>query len=429
VNTALLQPSGARLIEVVIVDDSVVVRRFLQTILSGDKDFRLLAALPNGRELLDYVKAGKPADVIVLDVEMPELDGRETVQAVRASGCKTPIIMFSTLTQRGQATTLECIGQGANDYVAKPSNNGGGGAFAWSAVGPELLKKLRTYGRAQRARGPAPTTKSVLPPGPRSVAPPGARSAPPAGKARDLTPRPRGLPPPPVAPAGRVAPVRNTAAESSALNKVKDSTGRPLMRPDIVVVASSMGGPDALPVMLTALRESGVPILVVQHMPANLTDPLKSRLDREVKLPIKIALNGAIARPNEVTLCPGWKHLSVRRDGAAVVCVVDDGPPVGGAKPCADTLFKSAAQTFGGGVLAIVMTGMGSDGLAGARAIVEHGGEVIVQDQRSSAAWGMPGAVAGAGLASLVLPLQVLGEELRQRLAAIPGRDGATVRR
>jgi len=204
---------------------------------------------------------------------------------------------------------------------------------------------------------------------------------------------------------------------------VRNAQGRPLIRPDLVLVASSMGGPDALPVFFSTISQASVPICVVQHMPASLTEALKTRIERATSLPVRVADHNAVARPGEITLCPGWKHLTVRREGAQVVCLVDDTPPVAGAKPAADKLFASAAQTFGPRALAIVLTGMGSDGLAGARQLVDAGAEVIVQDQKTSAAWGMPGGIAGAGLAAAVLPLNGLAEELRMRLSAIPGRE------
>jgi two-component system chemotaxis response regulator CheB len=396
--------------------------------------------------------------VLVLDVEMPELDGRGAVSAIRELGCKVPIIMFSTLTKRGRATTLECIGSGANDYVAKPST--GDGNTKWSDMGADLLKKLRSYGRAQQQRNGATAPRSRAPAEARTMMPAGrgdGRSGipssgrgptPVAGIApgmasRTITPTqgalpklgglrapavPRELLAKPVGPvltasSSAALPAVAGNARSPARTAVRNAQGRPLIRPDVVLVASSMGGPDALPVFFSPISQSAVPICVVQHMPASLTEALKTRIERACGLPVRIAEHNAVARPGEITICPGWKHLMVRRDGAQIVCLVDDAPPVAGAKPAADRLFASAAQTFGPRALAIVLTGMGSDGLAGARQLVEAGSEVIVQDQKSSAAWGMPGGIAGAGLAAAVLPLNGLAEELRVRLSAIPGRE------
>ena len=449
---AAVASKPTRPIDVIFVDDSVAVRRFLQTTISQDKELRIVCSFVNGKQIVDYLRTNPAPDVLVLDVEMPELDGRGAVAGIRELGCKVPIIMFSTLTKRGQATTLECIGSGANDYVAKPST--GDGNTKWSDMGADLIKKLRTYGRAQqqrtgmtapRSRTGAPAEhRTVMPSAVRTVMPSAGRGptpvagiSPGGAAVRTLTPAMGAVPKltglrapavprellakpsaiqPAISPAAPARPAQRPAA-------VRNAQGRPLIRPDVVLVASSMGGPDALPVFFSTISQASVPICVVQHMPASLTEALKTRIERATSLPVRIADHNAVARPGEITICPGWKHLTVRREGAQVVCLVDDTPPVAGAKPAADKLFASAAQTFGPRALAIVLTGMGSDGLAGARQLVDAGAEVIVQDQKTSAAWGMPGGIVGAGLAAAVLPLNGLAEELRMRLSAIPGRE------
>ena len=414
----MIAPANVKPIDVIFVDDSVAVRRFLQTVIGREKDLRVAATFVNGKQVVDHLRSNRPPDVLVLDVEMPELDGPGAVRAIRALGCRVPIIMFSTLTTRGQETTLRCLGFGANDYVAKPSAANDGD---WQALGTKLIAKVRAHGHGGGARTPSirpgPCIKAAslgtrTPTAASAGAPVGSLrvAQPMASRASNMVSHQNGVRLP------------SPLAVHSPVATVPGSSPRPLIRPDVVVIAASFGGAEALPTLIGTLGASPVPIVVVQHMPDNMTEPLRARLAQASKMRVTVAVDGAVAQPGALTLSPGWKHLTLRQVDGQVVCIVDDSAPVGGAKPSADRLLSSAARAFGSRALGVVLTGMGSDGLVGARALAGCGGQVIVQDKQSSAAWGMAGGIASAGLAAATLPLRELGEELRARLSAVDPR-------
>jgi two-component system chemotaxis response regulator CheB len=303
-----------------------------------------------------------------MDIEMPEMDGIEAVRALRAAGRRLPIIMFSTLTERGAVATLDALAAGASDYVTKPANVGSV-QESLARVADQLLPKIRalvpvpglsvTQGRGRPGLG-APGASTT----------PGARPVP--APATPITTRDE--------PAGRV--VR------------------------AVVIGSSTGGPEALSRVLTGLAAPlPVPVLVVQHMPPLFTRQLAARLDRQGPSTVVEVVGGEEMVPGTVYIAPGDFHLEVRRSARGASTVLTQTPPVNFCRPSVDVMFRSAERAFGGDLLAVVLTGMGSDGRAGCADIVEAGGTVVVQDEATSVVWGMPGAVATAGLAHRVLPL------------------------
>jgi two-component system chemotaxis response regulator CheB len=297
--------------------------------------------------------------VVTLDIEMPRLDGLGALQRIREKHRRLPVIMFSTLTERGAAATLEALSRGASDYVTKPSNTGSV-AEGLASVRNQLVPRIRAL----------------------------------AGRSTIV--------------ARATAPVRRTPL-------VKPSAGG---APQVLLIGSSTGGPDALATVLGQLpADLGVPVLVVQHMPPVFTTMLAQRLDRISPLAVREAVDGDVPRAGEALLAPGDFHLRLTSAGGGVRVRLDQGPQENFCRPAVDVLFRTAAEVYGGRVVATVLTGMGQDGLEGVRVLSGRGARVLVQDEATSVVWGMPDAVAHAGLADETLPL-----------AEVPARLVAAVR-
>jgi two-component system chemotaxis response regulator CheB len=353
-----------------VVDDSVVVRKIVTDVLSADPDIEVVGTAVNGKIAVGKLEQLKP-DLVTMDIEMPEMNGIEAVRAIRAgqggqARSRVPIVMFSTLTERGASATLDALSAGANEYVTKPANVGSVNQ-SMESVREQLIPKIKALtGR--------PVTMSP---------------------ARVAAPVP---PPPPAAP----------------------RTG-PGKKPAVLVIGSSTGGPEALARVLPQLPATlPVPVLLVQHMPPVFTRQFAQRLDRLCPLRVVEASDGTPLAPGTVHLAPGDHHLVVRSSGRQGLHTgLNQGPPENFCRPAVDPLFRSAVTAFDGAVLAVVLTGMGSDGRNGAGEIRAAGGTVLVQDQTTSVVWGMPGAISQAGYADEVLPLDRIPEAINRHLAGV----------
>ncbi len=372
-------------IRVLVVDDSVVVRRLVSDILAADPEIEVVGSAANG--LLAQAKAGSlQPDVITMDVEMPEMDGVRAVRELRRAGHTMPIIMFSTLTDAGASATLDALAAGASDYVSKPANVGSV-VRSMQQVRDELIPKVKALAprRRERSAHPVPTSSTSG----------GTHSRPSQGSGAT---RP---------PAG--VPVRAAGGAWA--------TPRGGYR--VLVVGSSTGGPDALTTLFLSMPRLPVPVVVVQHMPAVFTAQFAARLDRQLPSTVREATDGGLLAAGTVTIAPGGSHLHVQGGRSGPSVRLSQEPPENYCRPAVDVLFRTTAAVYGSQVLAVVLTGMGQDGREGARAIVAAGGTVLAQDEATSVVWGMPGAVAQAGLAAQVLALPQIGPVLTQRLTTL----------
>ncbi len=346
----MTKPADA--IRVLIVDDSAVIRGALGRIIDDEPDMLVATTAPNGRVALDALRH-TVVDVVLLDVEMPEMDGLTALPLIIAACPQSRVIMASSLTQRGAEVTMHALALGAADYISKPSAKAGSATL--TAIRTEIASKVRAIGRA-------------------------ARGSP------------------------RAAPVATAPARVGLL-----ATRTGTARPRILAIAASTGGPNALADLLSALPvDFALPILITQHMPAVFTHLLAQRLERDTKRRCTEARDGEPILANRTYVAPGEFHMVVQTHEGQPFIRLTKGEPENFCRPSADPMFRSIAALYGASTLAVVLTGMGEDGARGAREVKQCGGRVLVQDQATSVVWGMPGAVANAGLADAILPLPSL---------------------
>ncbi len=349
-------------IRVLVVDDATVVRGMLTKLINGEPDMEVAGSAPDGKAGVEKAMALKP-DVIVLDIDMPIMGGIEALGILRKQLPETPVIIFSTLSQAGATITLDALAAGAADYSTKPSKAGSSAAAADQVRG-ELIVKIR--GLATRPA--TPTTASAD----RRQAPNRATATVPA----DNAPQP--------------------VATRPRLNQPVEA----------LLIGSSTGGPAALEAVLPKLPGNlYIPILMVQHMPPTFTTVLAERLDKLCPFPVHEAAEGMKVEPGHCYLAAGGLHMRPKRTQDGVHLSLDDGPKVKSCRPSVDVMFDAAAEVYGARVMAVVLTGMGDDGLDAASRMATKNVDIVVQDEESSVVWGMPGAIARAGLATRCLPL------------------------
>ena len=363
-------------IRVLVVDDAVVVRQLITKILSQDSDLEVVGVAANGRIALAKIPQVNP-DLVILDIEMPEMDGLETLKAIRKTYPVLPVIMFSAVTERGAAATLDALALGAMDYVTKPAHTSREAAVQYIQEQlPPKIKALCPNRVDQSMPSVKPLTTQTSPPLKRSI-----------------------------------------GDSLTAADRAMDRQTRDRNRIDIIAIGVSTGGPNALTHLLSAFpADLPVPIVIAQHMPPLFTQRLAERLASQCQIPVREGVTGDILKPGQAWLAPGNFHMGVERHHTLVQIRTHQAPPENSCRPAVDVLFRSAAKLYGPGVLGIVLTGMGQDGLHGCQCIHEAGGQILVQDEATSVVWGMPGIVANAGLADRVMPLNELAGEVIQRL-------------
>jgi two-component system chemotaxis response regulator CheB len=340
---------------VLIVDDSAVIRKVLSNMLASDPEIVVAGTAGNGIQALARIPELKP-DIVTLDIEMPAMDGLQTLVEIRKLYPKLPVIMFSTLTERGATATLDALARGASDYVTKPGHSGGSDASR-EVVREELIRKIKSL-----CMVPVPHARPIAVP-PRAA-------------------------------------------------------NRPHARIDMVAIGTSTGGPNALTALLPQLpADFPVPIVIVQHMPPLFTRLLAERLNVLARLNVQEGKAGQKLQAGQVWIAPGDYHMTVGRKGPEFVLGINHDPQENSCRPAVDVLFRSAASSCGANVLGVVLTGMGADGTRGSAAIHEAGGEVIAQDESSSVVWGMPGSVVAASLADGIFPLTGIAGEMVRRVS------------
>jgi len=369
-----------------VVDDSVVVRGLVARWLDEEPGIKVVASLRTGREAVDQLDRHTP-DVVLLDIEMPELDGLAALPLLLAKDRDLVVIMASTLTRHNAEASFKAMSLGAADYIPKPESNRG--VTTSVEFRRELIEKVRNLGSRRKKR---PASR----PGSPALAPPLApASAPHVAPAKTLFPS---------AGAIRLRPFGNVA-------------------PRVLLIGSSTGGPQALNAVVGQLAPviDRAAVLITQHMPPTFTTILAEHLARASGRPAREAIDREPIVPGHVYVAPGGKHMLVERANNVPIVALGDGPPVNFCKPAVDPLFSSASKIWGPSILAVILTGMGSDGAHGSADIVAAGGSVIAQDEATSVVWGMPGAVAHAGVCAAVLPLEQIAGKIGRLFAGERG--------
>jgi len=349
-------------IRILVVDDSIVIRKVLSEALAIDPGIEVAGSAADGNIALAKLPLLKP-DVVTLDVEMPGKSGLETLAEIRKQYPKLPVIMFSTLTERGAAVTLDALSLGASDYVTKPSNTGSV-ELTRARIQGELIPKIKALCKKVPSADLTSETPSKV--------------------------------------EQKIVAVPRTGGAA---------------RIELLAIGTSTGGPNALARLLPDLTaDFPVPIVIVQHMPPVFTRLFAERMDKQTKIRIHEGVEGALLKPGDAWIAPGDFHMKVTGEGLKVKLALNQEVPENSCRPAVDVLFRSVAQVYGKHALAVVLTGMGSDGVRGAMDVRSAGGQVLVQDEASSVVWGMPGQVAAAGLADAILPLENLAVEIERRV-------------
>jgi two-component system chemotaxis response regulator CheB len=347
-------------IRVMIVDDSALMRQIINKCLSKEPEIEVVGSISSAVYALKMIAHLKP-DIVTLDIEMPEMDGLTALTELRKEYPKLPVIMCSSITSSGAEATIEALNRGANDYVAKPSSQNNR-TESFAQMETELITKVKLFVK----KSPQPQSQT------------------------------------------------NTSGSAELTLAKSLSTGIPR----ITAIGISTGGPNALKDLLPKLpADYPTPIVIVQHMPALFTSFLAVSLSKTCKVQVKEAEEGDELKAGHVYIAPGDYHMTVVRDKLKYLIHLNQDPKESFCRPAVDVLLRSIAAVFGKNSLVVIMTGMGQDGLLGCKEILAQGGQVVAQDEASSTVWGMPGAVAKAGLAHKICSLQNMDSELKSRVS------------
>lgn len=371
--------SSADPIRVMVVDDALVIRGMLSRMLEEAGDISVVASAGDGERALTQLKRN-PVDVVVLDIEMPRMDGIEALPKIVAEYPNIQVVMASTLTKRNAEISLKAMELGAADYVTKPGSTGE--LRSADEFKRELIEKVRSLGRAARRRA--------------------GRNA----------PRPTTF---------RADSTKPTTAPLTA--KGREVVLRPLkpFRPDALAIGSSTGGPQALMRVLKDVGEVRQPIFITQHMPPTFTTILAEHISRSTGRKCVEGATGMAVESSGIYLAPGERHMLLRSSGGRTVIELTEDPPENFCRPAVDPMLRSLSAIYGSKLLVTILTGMGTDGVKGGKVCVDAGAQVLAQDEATSVVWGMPGAAAAAGICGAVLPLEKIGQEIR-RFAVDGGR-------
>ncbi|HEV2673407.1 MAG TPA: chemotaxis response regulator protein-glutamate methylesterase [Aliidongia sp.] len=395
-----------------VCDDSAVIRGLISRNLETDPEIHVVTTVSNGQMALNALSR-HPIEVCILDIEMPVMDGLTALPKMIAAQPDLQVVMASTLTRRNAEISMKALAAGAADYLAKPTTSMALNAAAEFKT--ELAAKVKALGAARRrAAGiavphsnlsSAAASATPTPPGP-APRPFGAPTMPGHAPAAPAIARPVGAP----APIGAARP-----ASAPGVKAPLSFRAAPTEIPEIIAIGSSTGGPQALFAVLSALKPGlAQPIVITQHMPATFTTILAEHIERASGIPTHEAAEGMVLQGGHVYVAPGEFHMTIEAQGAQKVVKLLKTPPENYCRPSVDPMLRSLIKLYARRIFTVILTGMGQDGLRGGEAVVAAGGSVIAQDEATSVVWGMPGAVATAGLCSAVLPLAEIAPYIRK---------------
>ncbi|MBL4601937.1 MAG: chemotaxis response regulator protein-glutamate methylesterase [Emcibacteraceae bacterium] len=372
-NNIKQMPTSSSPYRVMLVDDSSVIRGLLSRWLSADPAIEIVGSAANGQSALNSLDRIDP-EIIVLDIEMPIMDGLTALPLILKAKPNVQVLMSSTLTSKNAKISLQAMSLGAADYVPKPTTNRD--VIASKSFQDDIIEKIKILAAAKRKRLGFPVF---------------------------MEPHKSGL-----------AIEQDTAPKATILNLPK--TIKPsLVIPKIIAVGSSTGGPQALLKFLASIKDGlSLPVVITQHMPPSFTKILASHLSKAIGLNCVEGEDGMPLIAGQVYIAPGDRHMIITNDNGQRCLRLDEGPQENFCRPSVDPMFRSVSKEFGPAVLGVILTGMGHDGLEGSKIVIEKGGTIIAQDEKTSVVWGMPGAVSNAGICNAVLPLEELGGEIQR---------------
>jgi len=376
-------------IKLMIVDDSAVIRGFLTKILGDSPDIEIKTIATNGLVAVNSLIKERH-DIIILDVEMPVMDGLTAIPRLIQVQPDIKIFMFSTLTTDNAETTMRALALGAVECLAKPNSTKD--LYSKDDFKDSLIRMIRAIAGYKRSS----PQKSVSP---------------------ELNQRNYASPPQPAAQGSTGSRLHPHAAKTIVLRGPQEGYSG---KPDILAIGSSTGGPNALFKLLNTLRGIDIPIVITQHMPPTFTRVLAEHIKQQTGLASVEAEDGMPLVAGRVHIAQGGAHMLIDRKGAMPILKIDNGPMENFCRPAVDPMLRSAIKIFGNKIMAVILTGMGTDGMLGCREVIKAGGRVIAQDDASSVVWGMPGAVALDGLCTAVLPLDEIGPWLRKSSLRLP---------